>query len=124
MEIKITKEELDAMLRRGRGHISLNDPIFDRLYKKLGANPPKKRKDLCWQYERCTEPMQSKTEAKCLDFSNLHNRKAEQHSYTCMNCLHSLDYFVAGTEDWWCREMPNFCPNCGSELTEGSFEDE
>ena len=39
-----------------------------------------------------------------------------RHFLTCPECNKDADYFVYGTEDWWCGEIPNFCPYCGKDM--------
>lgn len=36
--------------------------------------------------------------------------------YKCSVCGQAPDYFVYGTEEWGCGELPNFCPNCGADM--------
>lgn len=36
--------------------------------------------------------------------------------YECSVCSQAPDYFVYGTEDWGCGELPNFCPHCGADM--------
>jgi len=43
-----------------------------------------------------------------------------RHLYRCQICNKYADYFVGGTEDWWDVEKPNYCPNCGARMSEGS----
>lgn len=40
----------------------------------------------------------------------------KRHDYHCPKCGERADYFVCGTEDWWCAYEPNFCPNCGADM--------
>lgn len=34
--------------------------------------------------------------------------------YQCPKCSKRADYFMGGSEDWWCVDKPNFCPSCGA----------
>lgn len=42
-----------------------------------------------------------------------------RHIYKCSECNEYADKFVAGTEDWWDLEKPNYCPNCGVKMYTG-----
>lgn len=37
-----------------------------------------------------------------------------RHTYICSECGKYAEYFISGTEVWWDRIKPNYCPNCGS----------
>lgn len=34
----------------------------------------------------------------------------------CSKCNKSPIYFISGYEDWWMNQLPEYCPNCGSEM--------
>lgn len=42
----------------------------------------------------------------------------DKHTYKCSECGKYAEYFVSGTEVWWDRIKPNFCPNCGTNMVE------
>ena len=42
--------------------------------------------------------------------------KFGKHTYKCSKCGKHAEYFVNGTEVWWDRIKPNFCPNCGVRM--------
>ena len=52
------------------------------------------------------------------------DKKYHRHSLICKNCLKSATYFVCGTEDWWCVELPRYCPNCGAKMIEPQESEE
>jgi hypothetical protein len=35
----------------------------------------------------------------------------------CPECGEDPQHFISGTEDWWINKLPNFCPNCGADMT-------
>ncbi len=39
-----------------------------------------------------------------------------RHQYFCSVCEKHADSFVGGSEEWWCRRKPNYCPNCGAKM--------
>ena len=39
-----------------------------------------------------------------------------RHTYICSECGKYAEYFISGTEVWWDRIKPNFCPNCGAKM--------
>ena len=39
-----------------------------------------------------------------------------RHTYKCSECGKYAEYFVSGTEVWWDRIKPNYCPNCGAKM--------
>ena len=41
-----------------------------------------------------------------------------RHTYICSECGKYAEYFISGTEVWWDRIKPNFCPNCGCHMVE------
>ena len=34
----------------------------------------------------------------------------------CSVCGVFADDFIGGTEDWFCSDKPNYCPNCGAKM--------
>lgn len=46
-----------------------------------------------------------------------------RHNFVCSECAHTAWYFVGGSEDWWDREKPNYCPNCGAKMKRTEVED-
>jgi len=53
---------------------------------------------------------------KWIDHADKIDAKFGRHDYMCPKCNHNADYFIGGTEDWWCAKKPNFCPNCGAKM--------
>ena len=47
-----------------------------------------------------------------------------KHLYRCSECDKYANNFVAGLEDWWDIEKPNFCPNCGIKMVEPQESEE
>lgn len=42
--------------------------------------------------------------------------RSNHHDYKCPKCGYPADYFICGSEDWWCAYEPNFCPHCGADM--------
>jgi hypothetical protein len=42
--------------------------------------------------------------------------------WLCPVCGHTALDFVGGTEDWYCRRKPNYCPFCGERM-DGNMEE-
>lgn len=42
--------------------------------------------------------------------------RSNRHDYQCQKCGYPADYFICGSEDWWCAYEPNFCPHCGADM--------
>lgn len=42
--------------------------------------------------------------------------RSNRHDYQCPKCGYPADYFICGSENWWCAYEPNFCPNCGADM--------
>lgn len=42
--------------------------------------------------------------------------KFGEHTYVCSVCKKEATSFVGGSENWWCSDKPNFCPNCGTKM--------
>ena len=51
-----------------------------------------------------------------LDHADKIDAEFGRHYYMCPRCNHNADYFIGGTENWWCAEAPNYCPNCGCKM--------
>lgn len=35
----------------------------------------------------------------------------------CAYCGQDPQIWIGGTENWWVRTLPDFCPNCGASMT-------
>ena len=57
-----------------------------------------------------------------IDTAETIDYKYGRHNYICHKCHEKATYFVGGTEDWWCVDKPNFCPNCGANMITESEE--
>lgn len=53
---------------------------------------------------------------KWIEDANKIDAKFGRHTYICSECGKYAEYFVSGTEVWWDRIKPNFCPNCGAKM--------
>lgn len=53
---------------------------------------------------------------KWIDDANKIDAQFGRHTYICSECGKYAEYFVSGTEVWWDRIKPNFCPNCGAKM--------
>lgn len=51
-----------------------------------------------------------------IDDANELDAQYGRHTYKCSECGKYAEYFISGTEVWWDRIKPNFCPNCGAEM--------
>lgn len=107
MEVKISKEELEVMFKNKKGFIYLNDPIFDKIFEAVGMEP-RKKSGYGWTY--CVDS------DKYTDESDKVDQDFGIHDYRCSSCGSKVDYFIAGSEVWYCSTLPNFCPKCGSTL--------
>lgn len=56
------------------------------------------------------------------DSANKWDVMANKHNFFCQKCKRFAMYFVSGTEDWWCHEAPNYCPNCGARMEKNNGE--
>jgi len=55
---------------------------------------------------------------KWIDEADKIDAQFGKHTYKCSECGKYAEYFVSGTEVWWDRIKPNFCPNCGAKMIE------
>lgn len=55
---------------------------------------------------------------KWIDDADKIDAQYGKHSYKCPKCGKYASYFVSGTEVWWDRIKPKFCPNCGEKKQE------
>ena len=53
---------------------------------------------------------------KWIDDADKIDAQFGKHTYKCSECGKYAEYFVSGTEVWWDRIKPNFCPNCGCQM--------
>lgn len=53
---------------------------------------------------------------KWIEDANKIDAQFGRHTYICSECGKYAEYFVSGTEVWWDRIKPNFCPNCGAKM--------
>lgn len=58
---------------------------------------------------------QKKKTGKWIDDANKIDAQFGRHTYICSECGKYAEYFISGTEVWWDRIKPNFCPNCGAK---------
>ena len=58
---------------------------------------------------------QSKT-GKWIDEADKIDAQFGKHTYKCSKCGKYAEYFISGTEVWWDRIKPNYCPNCGAKM--------
>lgn len=68
-------------------------------------------KESYWELENLKEKQQKIGE--WIDDADKIDAKFGRHAYKCPGCGKYANYFVGGTEVWWDRIKPNFCPNCG-----------
>ena len=69
------------------------------------------------QGQKDTLEQKEKT-GKWIDDADKIDAQYGRHSYKCPKCGKYASYFVSGTEVWWDRIKPNFCPNCGEKKQE------
>ena len=113
---------IDAEKLKERLHIG------DELMEKFNVNPAVAQlisieKDIVTEMEKHidetpTEEVTPIIRGKWEDTAAEIDKKYHRHSLICKNCLISATYFVNGTEDWWCNELPKYCPNCGAKMEE------
>jgi DNA-directed RNA polymerase subunit RPC12/RpoP len=53
-----------------------------------------------------------------IDTADEINAIYSKHDYKCSKCGKYAEYFIAGTEDWWSCEKPNYCPYCGAKMVD------
>lgn len=75
-----------------------------------------------WNYKTCMQIKyvlgQKEKIGKWIDEADKIDAQYGKHSYKCPKCGKYASYFVSGTEVWWDRIKPNFCPNCGEKKRE------
>lgn len=75
-----------------------------------------------WNYKTCMQIKyvlgQKEKIGKWIDEADKIDAQYGKHSYKCPKCGKYAEYFVSGTEVWWDRIKPNFCPNCGVRMFE------
>ena len=67
---------------------------------------------------------QKKKTGYWIDDADEIDAKFGKHTYKCSKCGKHAEYFVSGTEVWWDRIKPNFCPNCGIRMIEPQKSEE
>lgn len=60
--------------------------------------------------------MPKKKTGKWIDDANKIDAQFGRHTYICSECGKYAEHFISGTEVWWDRIKPNFCPNCGARM--------
>ena len=63
-------------------------------------------------------PISKKKTGYWIDDADKIDAQFGKHTYKCSKCGNYAEYFVSGTEVWWDRIKPNFCPNCGVKMVE------
>ena len=76
----------------------MNFGILEDNIKKLPSVTPKKKT------------------GKWIDDANKIDAQFGRHTYICSECGKYAEHFISGTEVWWDRIKPNFCPNCGAKM--------
>lgn len=56
------------------------------------------------------------------DGADIIEARLHRHYFRCKVCHKFADSFIGGTENWWCSEKPNYCPNCGAKMDGGESE--
>lgn len=73
-----------------------------------------------WNYKTCIQIKsvldQREKMGKWIDEADKIDAQFGRHTYKCSECGRYAEYFVSGTEVWWDRIKPNFCPNCGCHM--------
>ena len=71
---------------------------------------------LCKDIKALPAVMSKEKTGKWIDEADKIDAQFGRHTYKCSECGKYAEYFVGGTEVWWDRIKPNFCPNCGSKM--------
>lgn len=56
------------------------------------------------------------------DRAGYYDKQVGHSDYVCHHCGHKVDYFICGDKEWWCIDIPNFCPYCGVEIEDEMFK--
>lgn len=64
------------------------------------------------------------THGEWSDGADIIEVRLHRHYFRCKVCHKFADSFIGGTENWWCSEKPNYCPNCGAKMDGGKDAEE
>lgn len=68
------------------------------------------------ELEKRIEALEQQKTGKWIDEADKIDAQFGKHTYKCSKCGKYAEYFINGTEVWWDRIKPNFCPNCGAKM--------
>ncbi len=100
---------------------AISRQAVDKLSKELVHTTRDKADFLCnfWEGLRKLPPVTPKEKTgRWIDDANKIDAQFGRHTYICSECGKYAEYFISGTEVWWDRVKPNFCPNCGAKMVE------
>lgn len=67
-------------------------------------------------FDEAIEAVAKVKQGKWIDDADDIDSRFGKHDYRCSECGELARYFIGGTENWWCVQKPNFCPNCGAKM--------
>ena len=72
--------------------------------------------DACNEIEQLSSVTPKEKIGHWIDNADKIDAQFGKHTYKCSECGNYAEYFISGTEVWWDRIKPNFCPNCGARM--------
>lgn len=72
--------------------------------------------DACKEIEQLPSVTPKEKIGRWREDANKIDAQFGRHTYICSECGKYAEYFISGTEVWWDRIKPNYCPNCGCRM--------